>query len=255
MYGWTKGWQEVWRLERKLDKAAVCRPFYSTYTASTLPSIFCNVKYADDLELLAKDQVVQQIMNDRLNEMGWCYGMENNVGKKTEVMSTPRQPSLIRIMIDQEQPENVKYFSYLGSRITNDARWTHEIKSRIVMAKAAFNKKTLLINKLDLCLRKKLVKWYMWSIALCGAETWSLWTVHQKYPETLRNVVLEKDGEDQLDNRVRNWVLQRVKEEGNIVQTIKGIKAIWFGHTLRRSCLLKPLLKDEIEGRIEVTGR
>jgi hypothetical protein len=51
-------------------------------------------------------------------------------------------------------------------------RCTCEIKCRIAMAKAAFNKKkTLFTNTLDLELRKKLVKCYVWSIALCGAET------------------------------------------------------------------------------------
>jgi hypothetical protein len=43
------------------------------------------------------------------------------------------------------------------------------------MAKAAFNKKrTLFTCTLDLELRKKLVKCYVWSIALYGAETWTL---------------------------------------------------------------------------------
>jgi hypothetical protein len=43
------------------------------------------------------------------------------------------------------------------------------------MAKAAFNKKrALLASTLDLELRKKLVKCYIWSIALYGAETWTL---------------------------------------------------------------------------------
>jgi hypothetical protein len=65
--------------------------------------------------------------------------------------------------------------------ITNDARCTREIKSRIVMAKAAFNKKTLFTSKLDLNLRNKLVKCYTWSVALCGAETWTLRKVDQKY--------------------------------------------------------------------------
>jgi hypothetical protein len=45
-------------------------------------------------------------------------------------------------MIDQKQPENKEYFNYLGSMVTNDARCTSAIKSRIAMAKAAFNKKT-----------------------------------------------------------------------------------------------------------------
>jgi hypothetical protein len=44
-------------------------------------------------------------------------------------------------MIDQKQPENVKYFNYLRSTITNYARCTWEIKYRIAMSKAAFNKK------------------------------------------------------------------------------------------------------------------
>jgi len=35
---------------------------------------------------------------------------------------------------------------------------THEIKSRIVMAKAEFNKKTLFASRLDLNLRKKIVE-------------------------------------------------------------------------------------------------
>ena len=43
------------------------------------------------------------------------------------------------------------------------------------MATVAFNKKkSLLTNKLDLNVRKKLVKCYIWSIALYGAETWTL---------------------------------------------------------------------------------
>jgi len=40
------------------------------------------------------------------------------------------------------------------------------------MAKAAFiNNETLFASKLDLNLRKKLVKFHIWNIALCGAET------------------------------------------------------------------------------------
>jgi hypothetical protein len=56
--------------------------------------------------------------------------------------------------------------------LTDDGRCTCEIKSRIAIAKAAFNrKKNLFTSKLDLNLRKKLVKCYVWSMALYGAET------------------------------------------------------------------------------------
>jgi hypothetical protein len=87
-------------------------------------------------------------------------------------------------MIDQKQLKNVEYFNCLGSMITNDARCMsiHEIKSRMATAKSAFNNTTTLFtSKLDLNLRKKLVNCYIWSIALCGAETWTLQKVGQKY--------------------------------------------------------------------------
>jgi hypothetical protein len=41
-------------------------------------------------------------------------------------------------------------------------------------------------------------------------------------------------------DRVRNVeVLLRVKEERNIVHTVKGRKDNWIGHIWRRDCLLK----------------
>jgi hypothetical protein len=45
-----------------------------------------------------------------------------------------------------------------------------------------------------------------------------------------------------------------VKEERNIVHTIKRIKANWIGHILRRNCLLKHVIEGKLEGRIEMTG-
>jgi hypothetical protein len=84
-------------------------------------------------------------------------------------------------MIDQKQLDNVVSFKYLGSNLTNDGRCTYEMKCRIAMAKAAFNKnRDLFTSTLDLELRKKLVKCYFWSIALYGAETWTLRAVDQK---------------------------------------------------------------------------
>ena len=113
-------------------------------------------------------------------EVGRCYGMEINV-EKTKVTKISRQTSPVTIMITQTQLESVECFKYLGSMLTNDGRCTCETKCRIAMAKAAFNKmKNLFTGTLDLELRKKLVKCYIWSIVLYGAETWMLHVVDQK---------------------------------------------------------------------------
>jgi hypothetical protein len=69
--------------------------------------------------------------------------------------------------------------------LTTDARCPHEIKSRIAMAKTAFNmKKAVFTGKFGPNLRKKPVKRYIWSIALCGAENLTLRKVDQKYLES-----------------------------------------------------------------------
>jgi hypothetical protein len=53
------------------------------------------------------------------------------------------------------------------------------------MAKAVINKKrALFTSKMDLEFRKKLVKCYIWSKALYGAETWTLQPVDQKNLES-----------------------------------------------------------------------
>jgi len=52
------------------------------------------------------------------------------------------------------------------------------------MKKATFNKKkNLFTSTLALNLRKKLVKCYIWNMALYGAETWTLRAADQKYLE------------------------------------------------------------------------
>ena len=116
-------------------------------------------------------------MIDKLIEIGRCYGIKLNV-EKTKVMRISRQPLPVKIIIDQKQLENVEPFKHLGSILTNDGRCTYEIKCRIA------KKRDLFTSTLDLELRKKLVKCYIWSIALYGAETWTLRAVDQKHLES-----------------------------------------------------------------------
>ncbi|PNF42669.1 hypothetical protein B7P43_G17872 [Cryptotermes secundus] len=172
-------------------------------------------------------------------------------------MKISRQPTPVTIKIDQKQLENVKCFKYLGSLLTDDGRCTSEIKSRIAMAKAAFSKKkNLFTSKLDLNLRKKLVKCYIWSIALYGAETWTLRAVDQKHLESFEMWCWRRMEKISWTDYVRNEeVLFRVHEQRNILHEIRKWKANWIGHVLRGNCLLKEVVEGKIEGQIEVTRR
>ena len=96
-------------------------------------------------------------------------------------------------MACQKQLANAEYFHYLD-RMINDAKCAREIKSRIGIAKAAFNKKTTFFpsssspptSKLDLNFRKKLLKRCVWNSILYGAETRRLRNVDWKHLESFK---------------------------------------------------------------------
>jgi hypothetical protein len=120
----------------------------------------------------------------------------------------------------------------------------HSIKTRALFA-----------STLELKLRTKLVKCYIWSTALYGAEIWMLWAVDQKQLGSFEMWCwrsMEKIG---WTDRVRNEeVLLRVKAQRNILHQTSKRKANWIGHILRRNCLLQRVIEGKIKGGIEVTG-
>jgi hypothetical protein len=83
---------------------------------------------------------------------------------------------------------------------------------------------------------------------LYGAETWTLRKV-EKYLESFKMWYWRRMENISRTDRVRNEeVLHRVKEERNILHTIKIRKANWIGHILRRNCLLKYVIEAKLEG-------
>ena len=114
---------------------------------------------------------------------------------------------------------------------------------------------TVVYMSVDLELRKKLVKCYIWSIALCGAETWTLRAVDQKQLESFEMWCWRRMEKISWTDYVRNEeVLLRVKEQRNILHEIRKRKANWIGHILHRNCLLQRVIEGKIKGGIEVTG-
>jgi hypothetical protein len=105
------------------------------------------------------------------------------------------------------------------------------------MTKAAFNRKRAIFTSImDLELRKKLVKCYIWSIALYGAETWTLRAVDQKHLESFEMCCWRRMEKISWIDRVRNEeVLYRVKEQRNILHEISKQEANRIGQILLRN--------------------
>ena len=79
----------------------------------------------------------------------------------------------MNIYIDGQQTERVREFQYLGSLISDDGYCEKEIMSRIRMAKKVLqDKRKLFTGKMNLELKKRIVKCLVWSVATYAAETW-----------------------------------------------------------------------------------
>jgi len=120
----------------------------------------------------------------------------------------------------------------------------------MAMTRTAFNKKrTLFTSTLDLELRKKLVKCYIRSIALYGAETWPLRAVDQKHLESFEIWCWRRMEKISWNEHVRNEeVLFRVKEQRNILHEINKRKHNRIGHVLLRNCLLQWVIDGKVKG-------
>jgi hypothetical protein len=73
-------------------------------------------------------------------------------------------------------------------------------------------------------LGEKLCKCYIWSIALYGAETWTVRKVDQKYLESFEMWCWRRMEKISWTDRVTNEVSHRVKGERNIPHTKKKKK-------------------------------
>ena len=114
------------------------------------------------------------------------------------------------------------------------------------MAKAAFNnKRALFTSTLDLELRKKLVKCYIWSIASCGAETWTLRSVDQKHVECFEMWCCRRMEKISWTDHVRNEeVFLRVKEQRIILREISKRKSNCIDQICVKNAFYNGLLKE-----------
>jgi hypothetical protein len=78
-----------------------------------------------------------------------------------------------------------------------------------------------------------------------------------RYTLEVRNVVLEKDGEDQLDQPCEKWRSITKNLGGDEYPIYNKNKEGYLGwcHILRRICLLNHVISVKIEGKIGVTGK
>ena len=154
-----------------------------------------NIRYADDMVLIADSEEKLQSLVTNLHDQCRMKGLRIN-RSKTEVMGvTKRNESLpVNITVEGVSMKQVTKFRYLGSLVTEDGKCDAEIKARIGMAKANFGKmRDLLTNlNLNIRLRERMVRCYIWSGMLYGCESWTISAVMKKRLEATEMWLLRR---------------------------------------------------------------
>jgi hypothetical protein len=88
---------------------------------------------------------------------------------------------------------------------------------------------------LDLNLRKKLVKWYIWSMAVYGAEAWGLVKLDQKYLKSFEIWCSRSKEKVIRTGRVRNESLCQMKEERISYLQLKVRRTNWIDHIVQKN--------------------
>ena len=78
--------------------------------------------------------------------------------------------------IDGETKETVTDFIFLGSKITEDGDWSHEVKRRLLLGRKAMNNLDSILKSRDITLPTKvhLVKTMVFQVVMYGCENWTI---------------------------------------------------------------------------------
>ena len=92
-----------------------------------------NLRYADDTTLMAENQEELKSLLMKMNEESEKAGLKLNVQKTKIIASGP----ITSRQIDGEKVEIVTDFVFLGSKITADGDYSHEIKRCSLLGRKA----------------------------------------------------------------------------------------------------------------------
>ena len=92
--------------------------------------------------------------------------------QKTNIMISS---AITSWQIDGETMETVTDFIFLGSKITVDGDWSHEIKRRLLLGRKAMTKLDSILKSRDITLLTKvhLVKAMVFPVARYGCDSWT----------------------------------------------------------------------------------
>ena len=176
-------------------------------------------------------------------------GLQINFQKTKIMVSSP----ITSWQIDGETLKSVRDFIFLGSKITAEGDYSHEIKRCLLLGRKAMTNLDSILKSRNITLPTKvhLVKAMVFPVVMYGCENWTInkaehwrtdafelwcWRRLLRIPWTAR--------------RSKQSILKEITPEYLLEGLMLKLKLQYFGHVMQRTdSLEKTLMLGEIEGR------
>ena len=108
----------------------------------------------------------------KLKEQGEKVGLKLNI-QKTKIMASGPITSW---QLDEETMETARDFIFLGTKITTDGDYRHEIKRSLLLGRKAMTNLDNILKSRDIALQTKvcLVKAMVFPVVIYGCESWTI---------------------------------------------------------------------------------
>ena len=138
-----------------------------------------NVRYADDTTLMAESEEELKSLLMKVKEESEKAGLKLNIQKMKIMACGP----ITSWQIYGETMETVTDFIFLGSKITADGDYSHEIKRRLLLGRKAITNLDSVLKNRDITWPTKfhIVKAMVFPVVMYGCESWTIKkAVHQR---------------------------------------------------------------------------
>src|SRR5574340_191104 len=131
-----------------------------------------NLRYADDTTLMAESEEDLKSLLMKVKEESENVGLKLNIQKPKIMASGPTSSW----ETDGETVETVSDIIFLGSKITADGDFSHEIKRRLLLGRKVMTNLDSIFKSRDITLPTKvcLVKAMVFPVVMYGCESWTV---------------------------------------------------------------------------------
>ena len=136
-----------------------------------------------------------------------------------------------------EKMETVADFIFLGSKITADSDWSHEIKRRLLLGRKAMTNRDRVLKSRDITLPTKvrIVKAMVFPVVMYGCESWTVKTAEHRRIDAFElwcwRRLLRVPSTAKRSNQ---YILKENSPGCSLEGMMLKLKLQYFGHLMRR---------------------